>query len=461
MKPLDKKYKKRLEAIGEEIQKSEQLATYLDTEEIEDFRELQNAFEPAIDDLHTEIAENHPLQQESFELELLDPQYEGLYMPRVLGYCVLRGEIDDKYKYIKPQDHFKDILLGICHSSNFEMLKTRIGQTLKVGFALSSDIWSTNLINEIALKTVRQFLERVKDPDYRVLQHRRTAYVKFKKQFQSLNYATTTFPKTLLELELNAPSLKSFFLYRATSDYNNSNIIPSIVDFLHNKEFRQSRDFLELIMIIGMAFDLTDEEANLLTEALEDMKENYDAFEKEYFAILENLYDIPQIHVANADKRFATLVDKNWTGELSKYYDVVEIVHTKGYMHEDSIDQVRKYYHNHKGLSDQNQCVRKVIFSYFANFLLNLPPEDYPEYFNITKTIIIYIGIFDNQKFNQDVKKYSLGYIKRLIKTYTDKRGKDYQDIKKFVMTTFQDLNFMSEKELKNFFKTKRKKKTT
>ena len=53
----------------------------------------------------------------------------------------------------------------------------------------------------------------------------------------------------------------------------------------------------------------------------------------------------------------------------------------------------------------------------------------------------------------------SLTYIKKLLKFFTDKRGRDYQDIKKFVTATFTDLGFMNVKDLKELFKTKRKKK--
>ena len=76
------------------------------------------------------------------------------------------------------------------------------------------------------------------------------------------------------------------------------------------------------------------------------------------------------------------------------------------------------------------------------------------------KTMIVYMGIFSNQKFNLGIKEYSLKYIKKLIKTYTDKRGRDYQDIKKYVKTTFVDLNFLTDKEVVELFKTKRKKPT-
>ena len=49
----------------------------------------------------------------------------------------------------------------------------------------------------------------------------------------------------------------------------------------------------------------------------------------------------------------------------------------------------------------------------------------------------------------------------KLLKKYTDKRGKDYQDIKKFVSTAFQDFGFLKEKEVVEMFKTRRKRKKT
>lgn len=461
MIPLDTSYNTRLEDLAEQIQNSDELTQYLDTEELEDFKALQATFEPVIDDLHAEIAEFHPLQQEAFEVQLLDPKFEGLHLPRILGYCVLRGELNEKFKYIRPQNHFKKVLLGICNSSNFEVLKTRIGQTLKIGFSLSSDIWSTNLIQSIKVKSARYFLEQHKNEAYRSDIDRKSAYLKLKKQYQSLNFTTTTFPNTELEVRIFAPSLKSFLLSRATSNYENKNIVPSIMSFIQNKDFRNSKEYLELIMIIGMSFDLTEDQKKDMIDAFEDMKENYRTFEEDFFNILDKLYDIPEIHVANSDKRFAQVVDRDWGKELNDYYEVIDDIHTKGYMHEEVIDAVRTYYYNHEGRSSQNECLRKVVFSYFGNFLLNLDTNDFTEFFTVFRTMITYIGIFDNQKFNQGIKKYSLLYIKRLLKAYTDKRARDYQDIKKFTVSNFLELKFMKEKELKDLFKTKRKKAAT
>ena len=67
--------------------------------------------------------------------------------------------------------------------------------------------------------------------------------------------------------------------------------------------------------------------------------------------------------------------------------------------------------------------------------------------------------IFDNQQFNQDMEKISMSYIAKLLKRYTDKRSRDYQDIKKFVSHNFVDYGFLKDKEVVELFKTRRKRK--
>ncbi len=107
-----------------------------------------------------------------------------------------------------------------------------------------------------------------------------------------------------------------------------------------------------------------------------------------------------------------------------------------------------------------NECVRKVIFGYYTRLIKNLEDRDYNELINLArKSYPVYMKIFGNQQFVQDVEDTSMVYIKRILKKYTDKRGKDYQDIKKFVSSTFVELGFMKEKEVVELFKTRRKKK--
>ena len=70
------------------------------------------------------------------------------------------------------------------------------------------------------------------------------------------------------------------------------------------------------------------------------------------------------------------------------------------------------------------------------------------------------MNLFSNEAFNQSVKKVNLLYVRRLLKHFTDKRSRDYQDIKKFVSLAFLDMHFLTEKEIVELFKTRRKKKT-
>ena len=201
MKELDAHYAKALNGIKESIQASPHLQSYLDEEEEAHYELLKQEFEPQIEKLHASVALNDPLQLESLEEALLDASFEGLFLPRILGYSVLRGAVSDHYKYIRPQEHFKKVLLSICNSFNFDILKNRIGQTIEVGFALSSDIWITNLIAELDNKLVKAYLQSHKLSKFSDVRSRHTSYLKYSKQFTSFNFLTASLPETSAELK--------------------------------------------------------------------------------------------------------------------------------------------------------------------------------------------------------------------------------------------------------------------
>jgi hypothetical protein len=55
------------------------------------------------------------------------------------------------------------------------------------------------------------------------------------------------------------------------------------------------------------------------------------------------------------------------------------------------------------------------------------------------------------------IREAALAYVDRLQDTFLDKRGRDYQEVKKFVGRTFVELEFVTEKEFVERFKTVRK----
>jgi hypothetical protein len=288
MEILDKKYKVELDSIKGAIQSSDLLAQYLDSEEEEDYHALRIGFEPQIDGIFQRVASDNPLQLVNFERELLDPDFEGLYLSKILGFSVLRGEIDKNYKYKKPQDHFREILLAISNSLNFELIKLRIGQTVQVGFALSSDIWITNLISKIPNNRVRYFLEAQKLAKYYDVDERRRSYLKYRKQFAHANFESADFPENVSELKLYFTKLKQFLFYRIKINADNKSLLPKLKEFLTNKTFRGHLEFTEMLALFTNFYN-SETEKVWLGAVFNEVRQTDSNFPDDYFRFLEEM----------------------------------------------------------------------------------------------------------------------------------------------------------------------------
>ncbi|MFK7808642.1 MAG: hypothetical protein AB8F74_12630 [Saprospiraceae bacterium] len=460
MKPLHSDYQATLDEIKALIPESEEYKKYIEDEEEEDYQALRDRFEPMVKSLYVKVAKQHPLQLVGLEKQLLNPDFEGMFLARILGYTVLRGQITENYKYALPQEHFKEVLMAICNSSNFEYLRKRIGQTIQTGFMLSSDIWVTNLINDAVIKQVRYFLQSQKLPKYRDPRERKVGYLRYNNQFKSDFFRSAPFPTTKNGMKLYFPALRNFLQYRVSSKLNNDSLIEPVLEILKNDEFKGSYEHTVVLGIFAGFFELDDSTRDDIAKILNEVRKKHPELNEHWLQFIMESHDNSDLEVdAKSELNIAKLLDHSISDDISGYYTLMETIHTKGYVHEDTIEAVKVFYSNHEGMSVINQCVRKAILNYIREFLGGLEPEEYSSYFELSKLFPTYMGIFSNQQFNQDVKSACIKYIKRLQKKYTDKRGRDYQDIKKFVVSTFTDLEFMKKKELVEFFKTKRKKK--
>jgi len=460
MQALDDQYYDRLNEIAAAIQDSENLAQYLEEEEDEFYNELRTEFEPMLSTLHHQVASEAPLQLVTFEKYLLEPPFEGLYLPRILGFSVLRGEITDQYKYVRPNDHFKEILIAICKSVHFEQLKKRIGQSITVGFALSSDIWITNLMSLVENKRIRYFLQQLKQDRFRDLKDREDIYRRYSNQFRNEQYHSADFPKTLGEMKPNFSALRQFLLKRFETGAGNDSLKDQIIGFLDNKEFQGTEEFLEMLAICGNFVDLDPAERKSFATHFERERRSFKEFDLRYLRFLVSLYKSPGIDATN-DERMGQALDKMYKDRISDYYRIADKIHSLGYVHPDSIEAVQDFYNGHEGLAVETECLRQLVINYFKRLVKGLSEREYMDYFELTKIFGLYMKIFGNQQFNQDVEKLSLTYIDKLLKVFTDKRAKDYQDVKRFVSTQFVDFNFLTEKEVVELFKTRRKRRNT
>jgi len=457
MQSLGDQYYNSLNEIAASIQESPVLAQYLEEEEDDLYNDLRLEFEPRLSELHHRVAAEEPLQLVTFEKYLLEPVFEGLYLPRILGYAVLRGEINDQYRYVRPNDHFKDILLAICASPHFEQLKKRIGQSISVGFALSSDIWITNLLTIVENKRIRYFLHQQKNDRFRDLKDRIDLYQRYSNQFRNELYFSADFPTTLGEMKANFSALRQFLLKRFEVGGDNSSLKEKIKGFLDNKEFFGTEEYMEMLAMFGNYIDLDPAERLSFATHFERERRSFAEFDLRYMRFLIGLYKKPGIDAPN-DERMAAAIDKNWKDKITDYYHIGEKIHRLGYADPEAIEAVQEFYNNHEGLSVETECLRQLILRYVTHAMTSLTERAYGEYFELTKIFGLYIRIFGNSQFNLDVEKLSMNYVDKLLKKYIDKRGKDYQDIKKFVSTQFVDLGFLKDKEVVEIFKSRRKK---
>ncbi|MBU6342285.1 MAG: hypothetical protein KGS48_12385 [Bacteroidetes bacterium] len=460
MQALDDQYYDNLNELAASIQESPVLVQYLDEEDDALYNDLRLEFEPRISELHHRVAAEAPLQLVTFERYLLEPVFEGLYLPRILGYSVLRGEINDQYKYVRPNDHFKDILLAICASPHFDQLKKRIGQSISVGFALSSDIWITNLLSLVENKRIRYFLQQQKNDRFRDLKDRIDLYTRYSNQFRNELYFSADFPSSLGEMKANFSALRQFLLKRFEVGGDNASLKEKMQNFLNTKDFQGTEEYMEMLAMFGNYIDLDPAERLAFATHFERERRSFAEFDQRYLRFLLALYKSPGIEAVH-DERLLAFIDKNWKDKISDYYRIAEKIHTNGYVDPQSIEAVQDFYNTHEGLSVESECLRQLILRYFTQLMGGMTERSYSDYFELTKIFGLYIKIFGNSQFNLDVERLSMTYVDRLLKRYTDKRGKDYQDIKKFVSTQFVDLGFLKDKEVVEIFKTRRKKRKT
>ncbi len=462
MAELNEAYKEHLLKIAEAIQASEQLETFIDTEEPEDYKALQEQFEPAIEELYGVVAENEPLQLQALEEVLLTDDFAGLYLPKVLGFTILRGQLDVNYKYVQSQDHFRNILVFICNSPNFDVLKARIGQSIQVGFSLSSDIWITNILKDLTNKRVKWWLQNQKLSEYRDIKNRKAAYLRYQRQFKGYNYLSTKFPTTQADLKITFGGIRNFLMYRISHQLNNVTLYNPVTTMLMDDKLKGTEEYTYLLGLFLNYFELNEDYVNILGPILNSQRKDNPNFSEYYFNFILDLHERQEPALnADADRRFKSLLDEEHEDEILSFYETLDAIHSKGYVNDEAMAVVKRYHESNEGLSDNNMAIRQSILVYVRILMENLEETDYSTWFEMHKVFVSYINIFGNEQFNQSIKVLYLKYLKRLLKRYTDKRGGDYQGIKKFTTATFKECEFMKEKDIKELFKTKRKKRPT
>ncbi|CAH1000016.1 hypothetical protein LEM8419_01217 [Neolewinella maritima] len=465
MYELNDTYKAHLDAIAEAIQASPHLAQYMEEEEDEQYEALKAEFEPQIEAAHEQINHHSPFEIESFERYLMDDRFEGLFLPRVLGYSVLRPEINELFYYRQQNDHFGTLLNYIAGNVNFDQLSSRIGQAVQVGFALSSDIYVTGLIDEIPSKRVRQFLMTQKSDDARTQQGRSAIFNRYKRQFKSRNYQYAPAPQSVPELISHSKHFVDFLLYRVSNKELNNDALPApLYHFVTNEEFAGRKELIEPLVIYSAYLPVEEGAQAALTEVLNrERKEDPKRVSDQILTFILRLKNDSAVTFGKDEEaKLGQIVDRSVDDDLTAYFNLTDRIHSEGYDDPEVQEAIQEQVLKQDGLSDFNENIRRTILVYVSDLAASLGTDDYNEWFATTgKLFPVYMKVFANEQFNQELRRLAIRYTKRLIKVHTNKRGKDYRDIKKTTVATWSDYGFMTDKQLKEFFKTPRKRKPT
>ncbi|MFT6512028.1 MAG: hypothetical protein ACJAX1_000591 [Neolewinella sp.] len=355
---------------------------------------------------------------------------------------------------------------AIAANSNFDQLRNRIGQSVQCGFALSSDIFVTNLVNDISSKRVRQFLQAQRSNDARTMEGRRRIERRYRRQFKGRNYHYAPFPVNTQELTTLSTALIDFLLFRVSGVLNNDALLPTLHQMVTQPDFAGCKEIMKPIAIYGTYFTPNEEQLSELKATLnQERKANPEGTADAILGFILELKKHSSFRFGpEQEQKLGTIVDRSIEDGLTAFFNLTDEIHAGGFASPDVQQAIQEEQARHSGLSNFNENVRQTIFGYFEKMAAGLGTEesDYLQWFEITGIQFpAYIKVFGNESFNQQLRGLAKKYTKDLIKTHTNKRGKDYRDIKKTTMTTWQNYGFMTEKQLKEFFKTPRKKKPT
>ncbi len=149
-------------------------------------------------------------------------------------------------------------------------------------------------------------------------------------------------------MKANFSALRQFLLKRFQAGGDNASLKSQIQDFLNNKEFHGSEEYLEMLAMCGNFVDLDPAERLAFATHFERERRSFQEFDLRYMRFLIGLYELPGISAIN-DERMSALIDKNCKDKISDYYRIADKIHSLGYVHPDAIEAVQDFYNTHEG----------------------------------------------------------------------------------------------------------------
>ena len=139
--------------------------------------------------------------------------------------------------------------------------------------------------------------------------------------------------------------------------------------FVNNKKLGRGPEHLEILLMIGLFFDLKEADAKALAGRLDEYK---DGGEEAIFDMFVKIQGSKKPVFEEDYNRFATIIEKTKLEALNKFVKTTVQVNQLGYINPEAIEVAKFYYEGNRGTSIQNACFRNFIFAKFKKFMSSL-----------------------------------------------------------------------------------------
>ena len=115
------------------------------------------------------------------------------------------------------------------------------------------------------------------------------------------------------------------------NDYNNTSLHAPLLNFIKNEAFFGQPEHLELIILYAGFFELDKSSKASILGVLNKLRAS-DNFEQDYLELLLGIYNSKISIEKTFDQNMSELLDRSVKDEVASFYDLTDIVHTKGYL---------------------------------------------------------------------------------------------------------------------------------
>ncbi len=451
---LDSEFITKFEAIKSFMMGHETYQNYIDQIDQESFDAMKATLDPYLMALFNDVAGKAPLQLIALEDLIMDEELEGLFLPEILTFNVLRASVNDKSKFTRTPDRLERIIRFICISPGFDFIKNTIRLPLRLSLVMSSSIWGHKLAESIQARRSREYIlqqlqEARRDEHASALQYKR-----LRDTYRHIAYQSAPVPVPGSTWKIQYIDFRKFIIDRINHSQDNAALKPSIYEMLNEEYFSGSEEIIELLILLAHFFELEDDDFEAVEELFARFRANHSSFNEVYFDILRSLLLKDELTFSTSNAAIISDLLESTKGgdDLTEFYHLMTACDESELLTEDFVAKVELFSSQHRELVPVTSCLKIILLQIIDHEISEILGSDYT---TLPDRIYLYDRIaeaFLEASYRESVAEVIVGHLKVLM-FYYDKSEPEFKEIKKMVGGTPVDYGFITMKEIRSLYR--------